>query len=94
VRDAAEVVQCRTEPEPPGDDATPQSEEPSSKTGFAIRWAGSSAGWRAPASRELWVSVLTWQATQRADKYGVDRSTVVYVCRVAEEVRLTHLLHR
>ncbi|MDQ3150769.1 MAG: helix-turn-helix domain-containing protein, partial [Actinomycetota bacterium] len=36
---------------------------------------------------ELWVSVLCGQATQReaADRYGVDRFTVVHTCRVAKQ---------
>jgi transposase-like protein len=42
---------------------------------------------------ELWVSVLTGQATQReaAAKYGVDRSTVVHVCRTAKQGALDAL---
>ena len=36
---------------------------------------------------EIYVSVLTGQATQReaAERYGVDRSTVVTACRVAKQ---------
>jgi transposase-like protein len=36
---------------------------------------------------EIYVSVLTGQATQRgaAERYGVDRSTVVAACRVARQ---------
>ncbi len=48
----------------------------------------------APSQKyELWVSLLTGQATQRqaAEKYGVDRSTVVAVCRTAKEGALTAL---
>lgn len=47
-----------------------------------------------PSSKyELWVSILTGQATQRdaADKYGVDRSTVVSVCRTAKQGALDAL---
>lgn len=42
---------------------------------------------------ELWVSVLTGQATQReaAEKYKVDRSTVVQVCKVAKQGALDAL---
>ncbi len=42
---------------------------------------------------ELWVSVLTGQATQReaAEKYRVDRSTVVSVCRTAKQGALDAL---
>ncbi len=42
---------------------------------------------------ELWVSVLTGQATQReaAEKYRVDRSTVVSVCRTARQGALDAL---
>ena len=42
---------------------------------------------------ELWVSVLTGQATQReaAAKYKVDRSTVVTVCRTAKQGALDAL---
>lgn len=42
---------------------------------------------------ELWVSVLTEQATQReaAAKWGVDRSTVVHVCRTAKQGALDAL---
>jgi hypothetical protein len=42
---------------------------------------------------ELWVSVLTGQATQReaADRFGVDRSTVVHICRVAKQGALDAL---
>ncbi len=36
---------------------------------------------------ELYVSVLTGQATQResAERYGVDRSTVVHACRTGKQ---------
>jgi transposase len=42
---------------------------------------------------ELWVSVLTGQATQReaAAKYEVDRSTVVHICKVAKQGALDAL---
>ena len=42
---------------------------------------------------ELWVSVLSGQCTQReaAAKWGVDRSTVVHVCRTAKQGALDAL---
>ena len=42
---------------------------------------------------ELWVSVLTGQATQSeaASRYKVDRSTVVTVCRTAKQGALDAL---
>lgn len=42
---------------------------------------------------EIYVSVLTGQATQReaADRFGVDRSTVVAACRVAKQGALDAL---
>lgn len=42
---------------------------------------------------ELWVSVLTGQATQReaAERYKVDRSTVVGVCKTAKQGALDAL---
>lgn len=42
---------------------------------------------------EMWVSVLCGQATQReaADRYGVDRSTVVAACRTAKQGALDAL---
>jgi putative transposase len=42
---------------------------------------------------ELWVAVLTEQATQReaAAKWGVDRSTVVHICRTAKQGALDAL---
>ena len=42
---------------------------------------------------EMYVAVLTGQATQReaADRYGVDRSTVVHTCRVAKQGALDAL---
>jgi transposase-like protein len=61
---------------------------------------GSAAGGRKPKRQlpasekyELWVSVLTGQATQReaAEKYKVDRSTVVTVCRTAKQGALDAL---
>lgn len=51
-------------------------------------------GWRKTRRRlspgekcEIFVAVLTGQATQReaADRAGVDRSTVVHVCRTAKQ---------
>ena len=61
---------------------------------------GGSAGARKPKRHlppsekyELWVSVLTGQATQgeAATKYRVDRSTVVTVCRTAKQGALDAL---
>jgi transposase-like protein len=42
---------------------------------------------------ELFVSVLSGQATQReaADRFGVDRSTVVHACRTARQGALDAL---
>lgn len=42
---------------------------------------------------ELWVSVLSGQATQReaAEKYQVDRSTVTQVCKTAKQGALDAL---
>ncbi len=42
---------------------------------------------------ELWVSILSGQATQReaADRYKVDRSTVVNVCQTAKQGALDAL---
>lgn len=42
---------------------------------------------------ELWVAVLTGQATQReaAAKYRVDRSTVLHICKVAKQGALDAL---
>ena len=42
---------------------------------------------------EIFVQVLTGQATQReaADRAGVDRSTVVHICRVAKQGALDAL---
>ena len=48
----------------------------------------------APSQKyEMWVALLTGQATQReaAEKYGVDCSTVVSVCRTAKEGALSAL---
>jgi transposase-like protein len=48
----------------------------------------------APSEKyELYVAVLTGQATQReaAERYGVDRSTVVHVCRTAKQGALAAL---
>ena len=47
-----------------------------------------------PSERyEIYVSVLSGQATQReaADRYGVDRSTVVTACRTARQGALDAL---
>ena len=51
----------------------------------------------APSAKyELWVSILTGQATQReaAAKYQVDRSTVVSICRAAKQGALDGLSAR
>lgn len=42
---------------------------------------------------EMWLAVVTGQATQRdaAERYGVDRSTVVHTCRVAKQGALDAL---
>ena len=42
---------------------------------------------------EMWMSIVTGQATQReaADRYGVDRSVVVTACRVAKQGALDAL---
>ena len=42
---------------------------------------------------EFWISVLTGQATQReaAERFKVDRSTVVHVCKVAKQGALDAL---
>ena len=48
----------------------------------------------APSEKyEIFVQVLTGQATQReaAERFGVDRSTVVHVCRVAKQGALDAL---
>jgi len=48
----------------------------------------------APSEKyEVFVQVLTQQATQReaAEKYGVDRSTVVHICRTARQGALDAL---
>jgi transposase-like protein len=48
----------------------------------------------APSEKyEIFVQVLTQQATQReaADRFGVDRSTVVSVCRTAKQGALDAL---
>jgi transposase-like protein len=48
----------------------------------------------APSEKyEIFVQVLTQQATQReaADKFGVDRSTVVHICRTAKQGALDAL---
>lgn len=61
---------------------------------------GQSAGGRKPKRHlppsekyELWISVLTGQATQSeaAGRYKVDRSTVVAVCRIAKQGALDAL---
>lgn len=51
----------------------------------------------APSQKyELWVSILSGQATQRdaAASYGVDRSTVVAICRAAKQGALDALSAR
>ena len=51
----------------------------------------------APSEKyEMFVSVLTGQATQRdaAEKWKVDRSTVVHICRTAGRARWTRWLPR
>jgi transposase-like protein len=48
----------------------------------------------APSEKyEIYVQVLTQQATQReaAEKFGVDRSTVVHICRTAKQGALDAL---
>lgn len=48
----------------------------------------------APSEKyEIFVQVLTQQATQReaAERFGVDRSTVVHICRVAKQGALDAL---
>ena len=48
----------------------------------------------APSEKyELFVQVLTQQSTQReaADKFGVDRSTVIHVCKTAKQGALDGL---
>jgi transposase-like protein len=48
----------------------------------------------APSEKyEVFVQVLTGQATQReaAEKFGVDRSTVVHICRTAKQGALDAL---
>src|SRR5664280_591608 len=48
----------------------------------------------APSEKyEIYVAVLTGQATQReaAERFGVDRSTVVHVCRTAKQGALAAL---
>lgn len=48
----------------------------------------------APSEKyEIYVAVLTGQATQReaAERFGVDRSTVVHICRVAKQGALDAL---
>jgi transposase-like protein len=47
-----------------------------------------------PAEKyEIFVQVLTGQATQReaAERFGVDRSTVVHICRIAKQGALDAL---
>ena len=51
----------------------------------------------APSAKyELWVSILSGQATQRdaATRFGVDRSTVVSICRAAKQGALDALSAR
>jgi transposase-like protein len=48
----------------------------------------------APSEKyEIFVQVLTQQATQReaAERFGVDRSTVVHICRIAKQGALDAL---
>lgn len=42
---------------------------------------------------EMWMSIVTGQATQReaAERWKVDRSTVVHICRVAKQGALDAL---
>lgn len=42
---------------------------------------------------EMWMSIVTGQATQRdaAERYGIDRSTVITACRVAKQGALDAL---
>lgn len=42
---------------------------------------------------EMWMSIVTGQATQReaAERFGVDRSTVITACRVAKQGALDAL---
>lgn len=47
-----------------------------------------------PAEKyELWVAVLTGECTQRqaAERWGVDRSTVIAICRAAKQAVLEGL---
>ncbi len=41
----------------------------------------------------MWLEVVTGQGTQReiADKWGIDRSTVVHICKVAKQAVLNGL---
>lgn len=73
------------------------SDQKVSKTGAAASAAGGArkAKRHLPPSEkyELWVSVLTGQATQgeAASRYKVDRSTVVAVCKTAKQGALDAL---
>jgi len=66
----------------------------SPRTGPSPRQARKSRKRLAPSEKyELFIQVLTQQATQReaAEKYGVDRSTVVHICRTARQGALDAL---
>jgi len=66
----------------------------SPRTGPSPRQARKSRKRLAPSEKyELFIQVLTQQATQReaAEKYGVDRSTVVHICRTAKQGALDAL---
>ena len=57
-------------------------------TGRSSGSAGKPRKRLAPSEKyEVFVQVLTQQATQReaAEKHGVDRSTVVHICRTAKQ---------
>lgn len=58
--------------------------DPGMRTGMRRRRLSPSEKW------EVFTSVLTGQATQReaADRFGVDRSTVVSICRTAKRAAL------
>jgi len=63
-------------------------------TGFTRRSSRKPRKRLAPSEKyELFIQVLTQQATQReaAEKYGVDRSTVVHICRTAKQGALDAL---
>jgi transposase-like protein len=63
-------------------------------TGPSARQSRKSRKRLAPSEKyEVFVQVLTQQATQReaAEKHGVDRSTVVHICRTAKQGALDAL---